>query len=211
ILVLTYLLKKVTFAQLKEKRITKALIRSFEAANELNDEDTGNHILRVSMYSKFLAQQLKCSSKFVKDIGEYASLHDVGKIGISDAILKKPGKLTQKEFEEMKQHVILGKKLIDTMELGSIASNIALYHHERWNGNGYCHGLKSTNIPLEARIVALADVYDALRQKRVYKEDFSHEKTVEIIRKESGEHFDPNIVNIFLEFNKEFDNIFIKN
>ncbi|MGL5056297.1 MAG: HD-GYP domain-containing protein [Fusobacteriaceae bacterium] len=88
---------------------------------------------------------------------------------------------------------------------------MALYHHERWNGNGYCHGLKSTNIPLEARIVALADVYDALRQKRVYKEEFSHEKAVEIIRKESGEHFDPNIVNIFLEFNKEFDNIFIKN
>ncbi|MGL6166736.1 MAG: HD domain-containing phosphohydrolase [Fusobacteriaceae bacterium] len=211
ILILVYLLKKMFLAQLKEKRITKALVHSFEAANELNDEDTGHHILRVNLYSKFLAQQLKCSSKFINEIGEYASLHDIGKIGISDTILKKPGKLTEDEFEKMKQHVILGKKLIDKMELGSIASNIALYHHERWNGNGYCHGLKSTKIPLEARIVALADVYDALRQPRVYKEGFSHEKAVDIIQKESGEHFDPDIVKIFLGFNEEFDNIFRNN
>ncbi|MGL4868514.1 MAG: HD domain-containing phosphohydrolase [Cetobacterium sp.] len=209
--VLFYFLRKTIRASIKEKRITRALVHSFEAANELNDEDTGNHILRVNLYSKFLAEKLKAPYKFVKEIGEYASLHDVGKIAISDNILKKPGKLTDEEFEEMKHHVNFGYKLIQKMELGSIAENIALYHHERWNGKGYCLGLKGTNIPLEARIVALADVYDALRQTRVYKEGFSHEKSIEIIKNESGKHFDPEIVNIFLEFNEEFDTIFKKN
>ncbi|MGL4977638.1 MAG: HD domain-containing phosphohydrolase [Cetobacterium sp.] len=211
IALLLYLLKKVRIAELKEKRITRALVHSFEAANELNDEDTGNHILRVSLYSKFLAEKLKCSSDFIKEVGEYASLHDVGKIAISDTILKKPGKLTFEEFEEMKLHVIYGNELVQKMELGSVAQNIVLYHHERWNGKGYCHKLVGKHIPLEARIVALADVYDALRQARVYKDGFSHRKSIEIIIGESGEHFDPRIVNIFLEFNEEFDKIFKKN
>ncbi|MGL5355713.1 MAG: HD-GYP domain-containing protein, partial [Cetobacterium sp.] len=184
---------------------------SFEAANELNDEDTGNHILRVNLYSKFMAEKLKCSKSFIKEIGEYASLHDVGKIAISDAILKKPGKLTPEEFEEMKKHVLLGKDLVEKMQLGKIAENIALYHHEKWNGSGYYYGLQKTDIPLEARIVGLADVYDALRQKRVYKDGFSHEKAVQIISEESGKHFDPNIVDLFLVFHKEFDKIFIEN
>ncbi|MGL5797847.1 MAG: HD-GYP domain-containing protein, partial [Cetobacterium sp.] len=208
IALLLYLLKKVKIAELKERRIARALVHSFEAANELNDEDTGNHILRVSLYSKFLAEKLKCSSDFINDVGEYASLHDVGKIAISDSILKKPGKLTSEEFEEMKLHVVYGHELIQKMELGSVAQNIALYHHERWNGKGYCYCLVGKKIPLEARIVALADVYDALRQARVYKQGFSHMKSVEIIKDESGKHFDPKIVNIFLKFNEEFDSIF---
>lgn len=209
IALLFYLLRKATIASLKEKRISKALVQSFEAANELNDQDTGNHILRVNLYSKFLAEKLKCSNKFIKAIAEYASLHDVGKIAISDTILKKPGKLTPEEFEDMKKHVIFGKELILKMQLGDIAENIALYHHEKWNGKGYCFGLAGKSIPLEARIVALADVYDALRQKRVYKEGFSHEVAVEIIKKERGEHFDPALVDIFLEHHSEFDKIFI--
>ncbi|MGL5703403.1 MAG: HD-GYP domain-containing protein, partial [Cetobacterium sp.] len=143
------------------------------------------------------------------EIGEYASLHDVGKIAISDMILKKPGKLTSEEFEEMKKHVIFGKELIQKMQLGSIAENIALYHHEKWNGKGYWFGLSTDAIPLEARIVALADVYDALRQKRVYKDGFTHDVAVEIIKKERGEHFDPALVDIFLIHHKEFDKIFI--
>ncbi|MGL4652732.1 HD domain-containing phosphohydrolase [Cetobacterium sp.] len=206
---LFYLLRKATIASQKEKRISKALVQSFEAANELNDEDTGNHILRVNLYSKFLAEKLKCPNKFIKAIAEYASLHDVGKIAISDTILKKPGKLTPEEFEDMKKHVIFGKELILKMQLGDIAENIALYHHEKWSGKGYCFGLAGKSIPLEARIVALADVYDALRQKRVYKEGFSHEVAVEIIKKERGEHFDPALVDIFLEHHSEFDKIFI--
>ncbi|MGL5798212.1 MAG: HD domain-containing phosphohydrolase [Cetobacterium sp.] len=208
IVLLLYLLKKVKTAELKERGIARALVHSFETANELNDEDTGNHILRVNLYSKLLAQKLKCPSDFIREIGEYASLHDVGKIGISDSILKKPGKLTAEEFEQMKLHVVYGHELIQKMELSSIAQNIALYHHERWNGNGYCYGLIGEKIPLEARIVALADVYDALRQTRVYKDGVSHEKAMKIIKEESGEHFDPRIVNQFLEFNKEFEKIF---
>ncbi|MGL5984926.1 MAG: HD-GYP domain-containing protein, partial [Cetobacterium sp.] len=163
------------------------------------------------LYSKFLAEKLKCPYKFIQEVGEYASLHDVGKIVISDSILKKPGKLTLDEFEEMKKHVILGRNLVEMMELGSIAENIALYHHERWNGKGYCHNLQGEEIPLEARIVALSDVYDALRQKRVYKDGLSHEEAVSIIKSESGEHFDPAIVKVFLEFNLEFDKIFKNN
>lgn len=210
ILTLFYFLRKAIIATKKERLITKALVESFEAANELNDEDTGNHILRVNLYSKFLAEKLKCHKKFIDEIGEYASLHDIGKIGIPDSILKKPGKLSPYEFEEMKKHVLLGKKLVDKMQLGVIAQNIALYHHEKWNGKGYCYGLKENEIPLEARIVALADVYDALRQKRVYKDGFSHEEAVEIIKKESGQHFDPTLVDIFLKFNEEFNKIFIE-
>lgn len=210
ILILFYFLRKAVIATKKERLITKALVESFEAANELNDEDTGNHILRVNLYSKFLAEKLKYHKKFIDEIGEYASLHDIGKIGIPDSILKKPGKLSPYEFEEMKKHVLLGKKLVDKMQLGVIAQNIALYHHEKWNGKGYCYGLKENEIPLEARIVALADVYDALRQKRVYKDGFSHEEAVEIIKKESGQHFDPTLVDIFLKFNEEFNKIFIE-
>ncbi|MGL4426075.1 MAG: HD domain-containing phosphohydrolase, partial [Cetobacterium sp.] len=185
IAMLFYFLKKATAASEKEKRITRALVHSFEAANELNDEDTGNHILRVNLYSKFLAEKLKCPYKFIQEVGEYASLHDVGKIVISDSILKKPGKLTVDEFEEMKKHVILGRDLVEMMELGSIAENIAHYHHEKWNGKGYYHRLQGEEIPLEARIVALSDVYDALRQKRVYKDGLSHEEAVSIIKSES--------------------------
>lgn len=210
IMILFYFLRKAIIASKKERLIARALVESFEAANEFNDEDTGNHILRVNLYSKFLAEKLKCHKKFINEIGEYASLHDIGKIGIPDSILKKPGKLSPYEFEEMKKHVLLGKKLVDKMKLGSIAQNIVLYHHERWNGKGYCYGLKENEIPLEARIVAIADVYDALRQKRVYKDGFSHEETIEIIKKECGQHFDPTLVDIFLKFNEEFNKIFIE-
>lgn len=210
ILTLFYFLRKAIIATKKERLITRALVESFEAANEFNDEDTGNHILRVNLYSKFLAEKIKCNSKFIKEIGEYASLHDIGKIAIPDSILKKPGKLSPYEFEEMKKHVLFGKKLIDKMKLGVIAQNIALYHHEKWNGKGYCYGLKENEIPLEARIVALADVYDALRQKRVYKDGFSHEEAIEIIKQQRGQHFDPVLVDIFLTYNEEFNKIFIE-
>ena len=210
ILTLFYFLRKAIIATKKERLITRALVESFEAANEFNDEDTGNHILRVNLYSKFLAEKLKCNKKFITEIGEYASLHDIGKIGIPDAILKKPGKLSPYEFEEMKKHVLFGKKLVDKMQLGTIAQNLVLYHHEKWNGKGYCFGLKNIEIPLEARIVALADVYDALRQKRVYKDGFSHDTAVEIIKKERGQHFDPAIVDVFLIYNEDFNKIFIE-
>ena len=209
--ILFYSIRKVMLSSKKAERISRALVESFEAANELNDEDTGNHILRVNLYSKFLAEKLGCNNKFIKEISEFASLHDVGKIAVSDSILKKPGKLTEEEFETMKKHVLYGYDLVKKMQLGNIAENIALYHHEKWNGKGYCFGLKEEEIPLEARIVALSDVYDALRQKRIYKDGFTHEEAIEIIKKESGEHFDPKIVEIFLKYNLEFKKIFKSN
>ncbi|MEG0817367.1 HD domain-containing phosphohydrolase [Cetobacterium sp.] len=209
--IMYFLLLKSQSEKSRAERITKALVESFEIANELNDEDTGNHILRVNLYSKLIAEKLGCSRKFIQEISTYASLHDVGKIGVSDMILKKPGKLTDEEFETMKSHVTLGHKLIEKMEVGEIAENIALYHHEKYNGKGYVMGLIGENIPLEARIVSLADVYDALRQERVYKKGFTHEKAKEIIESERGSHFDPKIVDIFLKYNEQFDTIFKTN
>ncbi|MBC2850995.1 transporter substrate-binding domain-containing protein [Cetobacterium sp. 8H] len=211
IFIMYFLLLKSQSEKSRAERITKALVESFEIANELNDEDTGNHILRVNLYSKLIAEKLGCSRKFIQEISTYASLHDVGKIGVSDMILKKPGKLTEEEFETMKSHVTLGHKLIVKMEVGEIAENIALYHHEKYDGQGYGMGLIGEDIPLEARIVSLADVYDALRQERVYKKGFSHEKAKEIIESERGKHFDPKIVDIFLKYNDQFDTIFKTN
>jgi putative two-component system response regulator len=133
-------------------------------------------------------------------------LHDIGKISVSDMILNKPGKLTHEEYEEMKKHVVEGERIIDTIiaESGNEAflQNARLFagsHHEKWDGTGYPRGLSGTNIPLQGRVMAIADVYDALRSHRPYKEAFSHEKAVEIIRENRGSHFDPHVVDIFLE------------
>ncbi|MCJ8343533.1 MAG: HD domain-containing protein [Cetobacterium sp.] len=162
LIVLLFLLKKAIKEKNRANKITKALVNSFETANQYNDEDTGMHITRVNKYSEFMARKLKCSKKFIEEIGEYASLHDVGKIGIPDIILKKPGKLTDEEFETMKEHTKIGFHLIKKMYIGKVAENIALYHHEKYNGKGYPFGLYGNEIPLEARIVSLADAYDAV-------------------------------------------------
>jgi len=184
------------------------LVDTLEAANTYNDEDTGDHVKRLNQYSLLLAREMKLPREFLKDIGLYASLHDIGKIGIPDTILKKPGKLTVEEFDEMKLHTEIGYELMDGLDISRVASNIVRYHHEKWDGSGYPKGLSREGIPIEARIVALADVYDALRQKRVYKEAFTHEKALEIITSQSEKHFDPQIVNIFLIHHNEFRRIF---
>jgi len=195
---------------MKLKKLTIGLVETLENANTLNDEDTGAHIKRLNQYSELLAEELKMSNSFVNEIGLYASLHDVGKIGISDNILKKPGKLTEEEFETMKNHVEIGYNLMKDLDISPVALNIIRYHHEKWNGMGYGKGLKEEEIPIESRIVALADVYDALRQgqERVYKKAFTHEKSIEIIKSESGKHFDPKIVKIFIKKHKNFERIF---
>lgn len=200
--------KKFKALYSKLTNITLGMIEALENANTYNDEDTGDHVKRISRYSELIAYEMKLSKKFVKEIGLYASLHDIGKIGISDAILKKPGKLTEEEFETMKTHVEIGYNMIKDLEVSEVALNIIRYHHEKWDGKGYGKGLKGTEIPLEARIVALADVYDALRQERVYKKPFTHEKSVEIIKSESGKHFDPDLVRIFLKNHNKFKEIF---
>ncbi|MEA1968731.1 MAG: response regulator [Thermodesulfobacteriota bacterium] len=181
------------------EKVTMALVTVLEDANLANDDDTGNHIKRVSEYSALIADEYGMDNEMVKKIKLYASLHDVGKVGIPDSILKKPGKYTEDEFAIMKQHVIIGGKMLDNPDIDIMARNIALYHHEKWNGTGYGHGLKGSSIPIEARIVALADVFDALVTKRVYKEPFSLEKTDSIIKSESKKHFDPDIVEIYFK------------
>ena len=192
----------------KNEALIAAIIKVLEKSNKYNDEDTGEHINRVALYSKLLATYYGCSHSFILKIEKLASLHDVGKLGISDNILKKKGKLTSEEFEEIKTHVTIGYKLIKASQLGSMAENIVRYHHEKWNGKGYMEGLKGEGIPLEARIVALADVYDALRQERSYKPGFSHEKSISIIKEERGKHFDPLLVDLFLENQERFNEIY---
>lgn len=191
----------------KAEKLNRAMISSLELASSYNDEDTGQHIVRVAKYSELLAKELGMASSFIKDVAYYASLHDIGKIGISDAVLKKPGKLTPEEMNEMKKHPNIGYKLVQNAGLGKIAENIVRFHHERYDGKGYPLGLLGNKIPLEARIVSLADVYDALRQKRSYKDPFTHEEAVQIITGESGVFFDPELVKLFLKLNREFDEI----
>ncbi|MCF6335211.1 MAG: HD domain-containing protein [Spirochaetales bacterium] len=134
-------------------------------------------------------------------------MHDVGKIGTPDNILTKPGPLTKEEWIIMKEHPKSGALILSAYP-DPMAAHIANFHHEKWDGKGYPYGFSEQLIPLAARIVAIADVYDALRMKRSYKDPFSHSKTMEIIREDAGSHFDPDLIDIFLKYNKEFDSIF---
>ena len=189
---------------------------------ELRDTDTGEHIKRVSEYSKFIAYKLAklqepkwCSyitERYIKDIGESSILHDIGKIGIPDSVLLKKGKLTDEEFNLMKTHTTIGGdalskavKEIKGETFLTLAREIAYYHHEKFDGSGYSMGLKGESIPLSARIVALADVYDALTSNRPYRKELTHDTAYKIIVEEMGEaHFDPIILNIFKKYNEKF-------
>ncbi len=179
--------------------ITMALVNALENANRLNDTDTGNHIKRVGEYAGFLAEHYGCEPDFVKRIRLYAPLHDVGKVGLPDRILQKPGPYTEAEYNAMQEHVVFGAMMLDNDGIDDMARNIALFHHEKWDGTGYVNGLEGEDIPLEARIVALADVYDALISKRVYKDAIPEEDVDAMIAAESGKHFDPELVALFLK------------
>jgi len=184
------------------------------ALAESRDPETGNHIRRTQRYVKVLATELAKHPKYqafltpevITSLYKSAPLHDIGKVGIVDSILLKPGKLTDDEFTEMKRHTTYGRDAIVAAE-GSIdsadnflvfAKEIAYYHHEKWDGSGYPEGLSGENIPLSARLMAIADVYDALISKRVYKPAFSHEKAISIITEGKGSHFDPLLIDCFL-------------
>jgi putative two-component system response regulator len=192
-----HLLQLVEEKTQKIENITLTLVNVLEHATLLSDEETGQHVKRIGVYSAFLAEKYGCEWEFVRRIKLYAPLHDVGKVGLPDILLKKAGKYTTEEWIHMQQHVVFGAHLLANEEIDDMARNIALYHHERWDGTGYVHQLAGEKIPLEARIVTLVDVYDALISKRVYKEAFPEEKVDQILRAESGKHFDPQLVEIF--------------
>lgn len=190
------------------------MFSSLLRASKSKDNDTGNHIERVNRYSKIVAKYLKekpeyneIDEDFIEDIGFLAAMHDVGKIGTPDDILNKKGPLDKWERDIMNEHTKNGAIILSTYP-NPMAQRIAIAHHEKWDGTGYPYGINDTMIPLCARIVAIADVYDALRMKRSYKEGFTHKKTKEIIVDLSGTQFDPNIVSCFLEHENEFNEIF---
>ncbi|NQT56007.1 MAG: HD domain-containing protein, partial [Desulfobacteraceae bacterium] len=168
---------------------------------EYKDEDTGDHIKRMSLYSVLIAKKLGLSDKEVQNILYTAPMHDVGKVGIPDSILMKKGKLTKKEFDIIKTHSAIGAKILSNSKSDIIktAEQIALTHHEKWDGKGYPQGLSGKKIPLVGRIVCLADTFDALTAKRPYKDPYPIEVTCEIIKKERGEQFDPDVADVFLE------------
>lgn len=186
---------------------------------EYRDTDTGSHLERIREFSRIIAEEMAkhpayenyISPAYIDDIYCSAILHDIGKVGVPDAILLKPGRLTAEEFEIIKKHSLLGGQALSAIDRQfkgqsflTIAKEIAYYHHERWDGTGYPEGLVGDQIPLSARIVAIADVYDALTSKRSYKSRYSHEKAVAIILEEKGGLFDPEIVEAFLVHEKQF-------
>jgi putative two-component system response regulator len=195
----TILELKAVHQELQESYIDT--IHRLVLAAEYKDEDTGDHITRMGRYSALIAEKLGLPSKEVQNILYASPMHDVGKIGIPDSILIKPGKLTKEEFEIMKTHSIIGANLLaySKSEIIQVAEEIAISHHEKWNGKGYPQGLAGEKIPLVGRIVGLADVFDALTSKRPYKDPFPVGTAIDIIKKERGEHFDPHIVDVFLE------------
>ena len=205
-------------------RAKEATIASMAIMAEFRDPETGAHIQRTAHYVRLLLQEMNlCSAKpLSRDdmdlLFQSVPLHDIGKVGVPDAILNKPGRLTETEFEEMKKHTIYGSEAIRRTEaiLGAssflrYARELAEFHHEKWDGSGYPHGLKGEAIPLCARLMMLADIYDALISKRPYKEPFSHEQAFEIITCGDGrikpEHFDPEVLRAFRQLHNEFDRI----
>jgi putative two-component system response regulator len=187
--------KNIEITEIKRETVSRLCL-----AAELRDTDTGSHIKRIQAYSELIALKCGMSAEDAEQLGLASSMHDLGKIGIPDHILLKSGKLTPEEFEAMKLHTVIGAKALadGQSELLRVAHRVALHHHERWDGQGYPHGLSGENIPLEARIVGLVDVFDALLSKRPYKDPFPLDKVISIIQSESGKHFDPNIIEIFL-------------
>jgi putative two-component system response regulator len=170
-------------------------------AAEYKDRDTGNHISRISACSGLLARRIDLDAATVKTLAYASPMHDIGKIGIPDRILMKDGTLLPPEFELMKCHTVIGATILGGSKASVLqaAEKIALYHHERWDGTGYPQGLAGTQIPLIARIVALADTFDALMSKRSYKEALSPAHSFDVLKRERGRHFDPALVDAFLE------------
>ena len=190
----------------------KLSISLLARAAEIHDEGTGNHIVRVNEYAFFLAQRLGMTKDFCDEIRYSAQLHDVGKLSVDQGILNKNGELTSEERQQMDQHPIFGFQILSHSHRLKLAAEIALFHHEKWDGSGYPHGVKGEEIPISARIVSLADTYDALRAKRSYKPAYSHDQTVDVMingdkRIDPSGHFDPGLIEIFSRNHQGFDKI----
>lgn len=218
-----YLEKEVEERTREVKALQDVTIMALASLAETRDTDTGNHIIRTQIYVKIIAEKLKTHPKFSAILTDYyidmicksAPLHDIGKVGVPDYVLLKKGKLNDEEFEIIKNHASLGKEAIENAEkyLGlkvdflKFAKEIAYSHQEKWDGTGYPLGLSGDDIPLSGRIMAIADVYDALVSERIYKDAMTHEEAVEIISSERGTHFDPIIVDVFLEEREEIKKV----
>lgn len=218
--VLERLVEERTEELVKTQSLT---IHALASLAEARDNETGNHILRTQHYVRRLAEHLQTGARFraaltdnvIEVLFLTAPLHDIGKVGIPDRILHKPGRLDEKEFEIMKTHSAIGAEAIASAEKQFGLSNsflrtareIALYHHERWDGCGYPQGLQAEAIPVAARLMAIADVYDALVSKRVYKPPFQHEEAVHIILEGRDAHFDPEMADAFADLQAEFREI----
>ncbi len=219
----TYLQTEVEKRTRQVQKIQDVTILAMASLAETRDNETGNHILRTQRYVQALARELQShpvhgpvlTDETIDLFYKSAPLHDIGKVGIPDHILLKPGKLTPEEFEIMKTHATLGMQAIQRAEslLGSdldflrYAREIAHSHQEKWDGSGYPQALRGEAIPFSARLMAVADVYDALISQRVYKPAFSHDEAVDIIRKGKGSHFDPDIVDAFERISGQFASI----
>jgi len=208
-------MKKSLFQMIEDKnrsleKLTQALVNALENANLFHDTETHNHIIRISEFSALLAQKMELPAEIVKKITLYSPLHDVGKVGIPDKILKKKDLYRKGEIEKMHEHVVIGARMLANPGIDPVVTNIVLYHHERWDGSGYVHGLRGKAIPIEARIVTIADTYDGLRTKRRYKKAVAHETAVDIMSKGSGSFFDPDILDCFLKTEDEFESISLR-
>ncbi len=207
------------------ERIQHQVLYSFANMIEMRDDMTGQHVKRTTEYVRVLVDELLARGMYADELNEEnaarmvsaAALHDIGKIAISDIILQKPARLTDDEFEIIKTHSEIGSKMIDEilMEVGnndylSEAKRMAMFHHEKWDGNGYPSGLKGEEIPISARIMAVADVFDALISKRQYKDAFSLDEAYEIIEDSKGSHFDPDIAQVFIELRPQVEKIIIE-
>ncbi|WP_028865394.1 response regulator [Psychromonas aquimarina] len=195
-------LDRKVFAQTLELHQTRLqIIQRLGRAAEYKDDNTGLHVIRMSEYSRILGLAAGMSETEADMLMDAAPMHDIGKIGIPDSILKKPGKLDYAEFEIMKTHCDIGEQIIgdDKSELLQMAKILTLTHHEKWNGSGYPNQLKGEDIPRIGRIVAITDVFDALTSERPYKKAWSVEDAVEQLQKDAGEHFDPQLVALFIE------------
>lgn len=192
--------KEIEAANLELQKAYLDTIYRLVIASEYRDEDTGDHIVRIGRYSALIAEKLGRPDLKPKDMLYAAPMHDIGKIGIPDNILLKADKLTEKEFETIKTHTAIGVNILSNSnaKIIMLAEQIALSHHEKWNGQGYPNGLSGKDIPLAGRIVAIADVFDALTSKRPYKKTFSVKTAINIMKKEQGQHFDPDLLDIFL-------------